>query len=84
MWLLVHSYRKSWKGGRGTASVPVPRRGAGTACTCPLPPGPETAGTIANRESVGAEGGQRQHDPVEGGAEGGAGGMKGVFVRDLG
>ena len=56
----------------------------GTACTCLWPACPKTAGTITNRESVGAAGGQRQHCGVEGGAEGGAGGMKGVFVRDLG
>lgn len=74
----------AWKGGRGTPSVPLPRRRAGTACTRPWPACPKTAATITNRESAGPAGGQRQRGGVEGGAEGGAGRVKGLFVRDLG
>lgn len=69
--------------GQGAASVPVRRRGVGAACRRPVPSWPGEGWHIHPPGTGGAAGGPRQRAGLEGGAEGGAGGVKGVFVQDL-
>lgn len=69
--------------GRRTVSVPVPGRGVGTACVRPVPSRPGEGWHDHQPGIRGAAGGQRQRAGLEGGAEGGAGSVKGVFVQDL-
>lgn len=69
--------------GRGTASAPVWRREVKRALLRLLPSCPGDSGHDHQSGIRGAAGGQRQQAGPECGSEGGAGGVRGVFVRDL-
>lgn len=66
--------------GRRTVSVPVPGSGVGTACVRPVPSRP---GEGWHDHQPGIRGAVVPRAGLEGGAEGGAGSVKGVFVQDL-
>lgn len=69
--------------GRRAASAPVWRREGKRALLRLLPSCPGDRGHDHQPAIHGAVGGQSQQAGLERGAEGGAGGVKGVFVRDL-
>lgn len=70
--------------GTGSASAPMQRRVVGTAFRRPLPPCPGDGWQSPTGNRLVPRVGQGNAAGLEGGAEGGAGSLKGVFVQDFG